>query len=66
MAHRELVDGGEGVSSWKVVQSALVLLKVDSWGVLGFQMQDVPSLYRLMVTEGKVSVFVVTVFDIKN
>lgn len=54
------------MSSWKVVQSALLSLKVDSWGALGFQMQDVPTLYRLMVTEGKVSVFVVTAFDITN
>lgn len=53
-AHRDLLAAGESVSAWKVCQSALLILKADSWDSLGFQMQQVPSLYRLIVTEGKV------------
>lgn len=53
-AHCELLAAGESVSAWKVSQSALVSLQVDSWASLGFQFQDIPYLRRLVVTEGKV------------
>lgn len=53
-ARGDLVCAGDSVSTWKVRQAALVILKTDSWDSFGFQMQEVPSLYRLMVTEGKV------------
>ncbi|KAJ4955822.1 hypothetical protein NE237_012605 [Protea cynaroides] len=57
-AHRDLLDAGESVSVWKVSQAALVSLQIDSWDSLGFQMQEIPSLYRLMNTEGKVNAFI--------
>ncbi|PKA53015.1 hypothetical protein AXF42_Ash001996 [Apostasia shenzhenica] len=57
-AHANLVSAGENVSAWKVSQSALVSLKVDSWSSLGFQLQDVPTLRRLLLTEGKVNAFI--------
>lgn len=53
-AWKEIVAAGESVSAWKVCQSAVLKLKVDSWSSLGFQMQEVPSLHKLMVTETKV------------
>ncbi|KAM1380549.1 hypothetical protein ACFX2I_022261 [Malus domestica] len=52
-ARYELTAAGENVSAWKVVQSTLLMLKVDSWDSLGFQMQQVPSLNLLMLTEAK-------------
>ncbi|OVA05273.1 protein of unknown function DUF3883 [Macleaya cordata] len=48
-AHHNLLLTGETVSAWSVSQSALLYLRVDSWSSLGFQMQQVPSLYHLMV-----------------
>lgn len=42
------------MTAWKVSQAALLTLKAESWEALGFQMQQVPSLYSLMVIEGKV------------
>ncbi|KAF7848489.1 hypothetical protein BT93_L1906 [Corymbia citriodora subsp. variegata] len=53
-AWRDLVAAGESVSACKVSQATLLALQVDSWGSLGFQMQEVPALHRLMATEGKV------------
>jgi hypothetical protein len=53
-AHLNLISAGENVTSWKVTQDALLNLKLESWTSLGFPMQEVPSLYRLMLTEGKV------------
>lgn len=53
-ARSDLIAAGDGVSAWKVSQSALMMLQIDGWGSLGFQMQQVPSLQRLMFTEGKV------------
>lgn len=53
-ARRDFVAAGESVSAWKVSQSALLALQVDSWESLGFPMQEVPSLQSLIVTEGKV------------
>ncbi|KAI3935471.1 hypothetical protein MKW98_027611, partial [Papaver atlanticum] len=58
MAHNTLLTTGETLSAWLVSQSALLILKVDSWGSLGFQMQQVPSLHRLMVIEGKINAFI--------
>ncbi|XP_026387919.1 uncharacterized protein LOC113283008 [Papaver somniferum] len=57
-AHNNLLTTGETVSAWLVAQSALLILKVDYWGSLGFQMQQVPSLHRLMVIEGKINAFI--------
>ncbi|XP_042515046.1 protein NO VEIN [Macadamia integrifolia] len=57
-AHRDLLAAGESFSVWKVSQSLLLSLEVDSWSSLGFQLQDIPSLYRLMMTEGKVNAFI--------
>lgn len=54
-AHRDTIAAGVSVSAWRVSQSALSILQVDSWSSLGFQMQDVPSLRRIINTEGKVS-----------
>lgn len=53
-ARRYLIAARESVSSWKVSQAVVSELQVDSWSSLGFQMQEVPSLQRLMVIEGKV------------
>jgi hypothetical protein len=53
-ARREIISAGEGVTAWKVSQDAMLTLKVDSWTSLGFAMQEVPNLFRLMITEGKV------------
>lgn len=54
-ARRSLHAAGESVSAWKVSQSVVSTLQVDSWSSLGYSMHEVPSLYRLMLTEGKVS-----------
>jgi CRISPR/Cas system-associated endoribonuclease Cas2 len=53
-ARREIIAAGECVTAWKVSQDAMLTLKVDSWSSLGFAMQEVPNLRRLMFTEGKV------------
>ncbi|KAL8100915.1 protein NO VEIN [Apium graveolens] len=57
-ARAEILAAGESVTAWKVSQAALLTLKAESWEALGFQMQQVPSLYRLMVIEGKVNAFI--------
>ncbi|OIT36630.1 hypothetical protein A4A49_21692 [Nicotiana attenuata] len=53
-ARRDLIEAGENVSSWKVSQAALVILKADSWDSLGVQMQHVPSLHSLILIEVKI------------
>lgn len=52
----DLIAAGRYVSAWKVLQSALLMLKVDAQTclALGLQMQQVPSLLRLVLTEGRV------------
>lgn len=55
-ARRDILASGDNVSAWKVSQAVCLALKVDSWESLGFQMQQVPSLHDLIVTEGKVKV----------
>ncbi|KAM7485838.1 hypothetical protein LguiA_001847 [Lonicera macranthoides] len=57
-ARLNLLAAGENASAWKVSQAALLILKVDSWELLGVQMQQVPSLHRLIVTEGKINAFI--------
>ncbi|KAI3791105.1 hypothetical protein L2E82_04710 [Cichorium intybus] len=57
-AHSDLLAAGESISAWKVSQSALVILKAVSFESLGFRMQKVPSLYRLMITEAKINSFI--------
>nr|CAB3497808.1 unnamed protein product [Digitaria exilis] len=73
-AQEELVKSGEGVTGWKVAQAVLLALKVDSWGSLGIQLQDVPLLRDLFLIEGKVNAFIhcyvaarkiVTVYDLE-
>lgn len=51
---QDLIEAGENVSAWKVSQAALAIVKADSWESLGVQMQQVPSLYSLILIEGKV------------
>ncbi|KAL9327411.1 hypothetical protein ACSQ67_008056 [Phaseolus vulgaris] len=53
-----LLAAGGSVSAWEVSQKALLMLQVDSWNSLGIKMQQVPSLNRLMITEGKVNALV--------
>ncbi|KAG5588488.1 hypothetical protein H5410_048922 [Solanum commersonii] len=53
-AWRDLVEAGENVSTWKVSQAALAIVKADSWESLGVKMQNVPSLHSLILIEGKV------------
>jgi hypothetical protein len=43
-AHQKIIKATESMTSWKVSQDALLILKVDSWGSLGFKMQAVPNL----------------------
>ncbi|KAM7485827.1 hypothetical protein LguiA_001836 [Lonicera macranthoides] len=57
-ARLDLLAAGETASAWKVSQAVLLILKADSWESLGFQMQQVPSLHRLIVTEGKINAFI--------
>ena len=52
------------MTAWKVSQAALLMLKADSWESLGFQMQQVPSLYHLMAIEGKVVIYDFTKLEI--
>nr|XP_043628280.1 protein NO VEIN-like [Erigeron canadensis] len=57
-ARRELLAAGDNVSALKVSQAALVILEADSWDSLGVKMQNVPSLFRLMLIEGKINAFI--------
>ncbi|RWR75853.1 DUF3883 domain-containing protein [Cinnamomum micranthum f. kanehirae] len=56
--NRDLLAAGEGISAYKVSQSALLALEADSFGSLGFQLQEIPSLYRLIAIESKVNAFI--------
>ncbi|KAL6535040.1 hypothetical protein OROMI_026414 [Orobanche minor] len=57
-ARSELLELNENVSTWKVSQAALLKVKAESWESLGFHMQQVPSLNRLLVIEGKINAFI--------
>ncbi|KAK4489070.1 hypothetical protein RD792_004864 [Penstemon davidsonii] len=57
-ACHDLLSSNEYVSAWKVSQAVLLTVKAESWESLGFQMQQVPSLNRLLVKEGKISAFI--------
>ncbi|XP_047264039.1 uncharacterized protein LOC107865622 [Capsicum annuum] len=57
-ARRDLIDAGENVSTWKVSQAALAIVKADSWESLGVQMQRVPSLNSLILIQGKIAAFI--------
>ncbi|KAI3716435.1 hypothetical protein L1987_67312 [Smallanthus sonchifolius] len=57
-ARRELIAAGENVSALKVSQAVLVELQADSWDSLGIKMQQAPSLYSLMLIEGKINAFI--------
>ncbi|XP_031403779.1 protein NO VEIN isoform X1 [Punica granatum] len=57
-ARWDLHASGESVSAWKVSQAVVSALRVDSWSSLGFQMQEIPSLHRLMLIEGKINAFI--------
>lgn len=52
-----LVTAMENVTVQKVAEAVLSEMQVKSWSDLGVQIQDVPSLNGLMVTEGKVIFF---------
>ncbi|ONK73111.1 uncharacterized protein A4U43_C04F27370 [Asparagus officinalis] len=54
MSQRDLATAGENVTAWKVSQATLVSLQVDSWSAVGFQLQEVPTLCRLLAIEGKI------------
>ncbi|KAJ8530755.1 hypothetical protein K7X08_023636 [Anisodus acutangulus] len=57
-ARSDLIEAGKNVCAWKVSQGALVILEADSWDSLGLRMQQVPSLFNLIVTDGKISAFI--------
>ncbi|KAD5508905.1 hypothetical protein E3N88_16608 [Mikania micrantha] len=57
-ARSDLLAAGENVSAWSVSKSALVILNAVSFESLGFYMQNVPSLNRLMLIEAKVNSFI--------
>ncbi|KAL4625776.1 hypothetical protein ACB092_05G048600 [Castanea dentata] len=57
-ARHNIIAIGESVTAWKVSQDALLNLNLESWTSLGFPMQEVPSLHRLMLTEGKINAFI--------
>ncbi|XP_020260578.1 uncharacterized protein LOC109836938 [Asparagus officinalis] len=57
-AQRDLATAGENVTAWKVSQATLVSLQVDSWSAVGFQLQEVPTLCRLLAIEGKINAFI--------
>ncbi|KAM3327143.1 hypothetical protein P3S67_002269 [Capsicum chacoense] len=57
-ARRDIIEAGENVSAWKVSQAALVMLNADSWDSLGLKMQRVPSLFQLIVTDGKINALI--------
>ncbi|KAI5349822.1 hypothetical protein L3X38_002711 [Prunus dulcis] len=57
-ARAELVAAGRSVSAWKVLESALLMLKVDAWSSLMLPMYQVPSLHRLMLTEGRINAYI--------
>ncbi|PHT39368.1 hypothetical protein CQW23_22941 [Capsicum baccatum] len=52
-ARRDLIDAGENVSTWKVSQAALAIVKADSWESLGFQMQRVPLSIASYLSKGR-------------
>lgn len=54
-AHSDLLVAKESISAWKVSQSALSILQVDSWDSLGVRMQEIDALHRLIAMEGKVT-----------
>ncbi|KAK2644000.1 hypothetical protein Ddye_019195 [Dipteronia dyeriana] len=53
-----IIAAGEGVTAWKICQWLTLMLEVDSWSSLGFQMKEVPSLRKLMVIEDRVNAFI--------
>ncbi|KAL0433046.1 UNVERIFIED_CONTAM: protein NO VEIN [Sesamum latifolium] len=57
-ARADLLASNENVSAWKVSQAALLTVKAESWESLGIQIQQVPSLNRLLATEGKINAFI--------
>ncbi|GER41663.1 histidine kinase [Striga asiatica] len=57
-AWKDLLKLDDNISAWKVSQSALLKVKAESWESLGFQMQQVPSLKRLLAVEGKINMFI--------
>ncbi|KAL0368578.1 UNVERIFIED_CONTAM: protein NO VEIN [Sesamum calycinum] len=57
-ARADLLASDENVSAWKVSQAALLMVKAESWESLGVQIQQVPSLNRLLATEGKINAFI--------
>nr|XP_011462802.1 PREDICTED: uncharacterized protein LOC101296952 isoform X3 [Fragaria vesca subsp. vesca] len=58
MIRDEVVAAGRSVSSWKVLQTALLRANVDAETCLGVRIEQLPSLHRLMVTEGRINAFI--------
>ncbi|PON92575.1 hypothetical protein TorRG33x02_116690 [Trema orientale] len=57
-ARRDFIAGGRTVTAWQVAQAALLALQIDSWSSLGFRMQEVPSLYNIILVEGKINAYI--------
>lgn len=57
-ARSGLLASNENVSALRVLQAALLMVKAESWESLGFQMQQVSSLNRLLVAEGRINAFI--------
>lgn len=53
-AQRDLLAAGQSVSAWRVSQAAALALQVVSWGSLGLNYHDVPTLRQIQSVEGKV------------
>ncbi|KAH6786758.1 hypothetical protein C2S52_006310 [Perilla frutescens var. hirtella] len=58
IAWKDLLNSNKNVSAWKVSQAALQAVQAESWESLGFQMQQVPSVKNILVTEGKINAFI--------
>ncbi|XP_073128056.1 protein NO VEIN [Henckelia pumila] len=65
-ARHDLSSSNKNVSGWEVSQAALLTVKAESWESLGFQMQQVPSLNRLLQTEGKINTFIHCFVAVRN
>ncbi|XVE81297.1 hypothetical protein DITRI_Ditri15bG0052600 [Diplodiscus trichospermus] len=55
---RHLIASGKSVTTWEVMNLALVALQADSWSSLGLDMHEIPSLKKLMILEGRVNAFI--------
>ncbi|KAJ0508398.1 hypothetical protein HanPSC8_Chr11g0462341 [Helianthus annuus] len=65
-AHSDLLATGESISAWSVANAALLMLNAISFESLGFNMQSIPSLNRLMLNEVKVNSFIHCFAGVQN